>query len=354
MFQFLGDTISNVTSAFVTPAATNLIYMLQMVTLTGVTLYIVMTGYAIITGSVQVPFWAFMKQCLKILFITTLALSADSYTTTIFDLFKDLENSLSAAMNTAGGTPQNIYEVLDQSLNKGLDLVALCFEKAGDAGWTAIGSAFGWIIAGCTVAIGSLIVSLMGASVVLVAKFSLAIVFALGPLFIMCLLFPVTAKFFDSWLGQVLNFTLTIVIMAVIMTFAMKCYDSFIAAADFAGAQNPMYAALQIAALTGVLYHIIKQAGSIASALAGGISMHAMSLSQMASPIMSAQRGISQTVNGQSTRLDIGTGQMRTAGRLNHLARGNSMWNPRYAQKVTKDFSNEWGRFEGGKASQGK
>lgn len=350
VFQFIGDTVTNATNSFVTPAASNLIYMLQMVALTGVTLYFVLTGYAIMTGSVQQPFWAFIKQCLKIIVVMAFALSVDGYTNTILGALQDLEAGLSEAMRvSSSSSSMNIYQVLDQSLGKGLDLVAQCFDRASQAGITSFGTCIGWIIAGCCVAIGTIMVSMMGASTVIVAKFSLAIVFALGPLFIMCLMFPITAKFFDSWFSQVLSYTLTIVVMAVIMTFAMKSYDVFIADADFAGdSDNPMFAALQILTLTGVLYHLIKQAGSIASGLAGGISMSALTLRQIASPVMATQRGVTQVVNGQSTRRDLESGQMKTAGRLNHLAAGNTMWNPAYRQHVAENFGKNWGQAKGG------
>ena len=67
-----------------------------------------------------------------------------------------------------------------------------------------------------------------------------------------------------------MNYVLTIVIMAIVMTFSMKAYDTFIAGADFSGDgnSNPMFAALQIGALTGVLCWIILQAGGMASGLA--------------------------------------------------------------------------------------
>ena len=56
LFQFLGETVTNATGAFVEPAASNLMYGLQMLALTGVTLYMVLMGYAIGTGSVEAPF----------------------------------------------------------------------------------------------------------------------------------------------------------------------------------------------------------------------------------------------------------------------------------------------------------
>ncbi len=76
LFQYLGETITNATTAFVEPSASSLMYGLQMLAVTGVTLYMVLMGYAISTGSVEAPFASFMKQCVKIIIVAAFALSA--------------------------------------------------------------------------------------------------------------------------------------------------------------------------------------------------------------------------------------------------------------------------------------
>lgn len=353
VFQFIGETVSNATDAFVGPAAANLIFGLQMLAVTGVTLYIVLTGYAISTGAIESPFWTFVKQCLKIVIIAAFALSADGYSGHVMDTLNALEVGLSDAMNTSGGPPAtSIYQVLDQSLGKGLEIVAECFQQADEAGWN-FGAVLGWAIAGCIVALGTVLVSMLGGAVIIVAKFSLAIIFALGPLFILALMFPITARFFDSWFSQAMNYILTVVIMAIVMTFAMKAYDAFIAGADFSGDgnSNPMFAALQIGALTGVLIWIILQVGGIASGLAGGVSMAAMGVRHLIMPVtggLKGAKGVGNMVNPMTTRRDMQSGMMVTARRANHLVGGNTMWNPAYRQHVMQNMGKNWGRAKGG------
>ena len=351
VFQFIGDTVTNATDAFVTPAASDLMTALQMVVLTSVTLYITMTGYAISTGAVESPFWTFVKQCMKIIIIAFFALTADGYITGVMGAINGLESGLSQAMS-GGAAPPSIYAVLDQSLGKGFKIVGLCFQNADKAGWS-FGSVLAWAIAGIVVAIGTVLVAMLGGAVVIVAKFSLAVMFALGPLFIVSLMFPATARFFDSWFSQVMNYVLTIVIMAIIMTFAMAAYDSFIKDADFSGAgtTNPLFAALQIGTLTGVLCWIILQAGGMASGLAGGVSMAAMGIRHLISPVtggLNAAKGVGNMVNPMTTRRDMQSGQMVTARRANHLVAGNTIWNPAYRQHVMSNMGKNWGKATGG------
>jgi len=276
IFQFIGETVTNVTDAFVEPAASNLMFALQMLILTGVTLYITLTGYAISTGAVESPFWTFVKQCLKIVIIAIFALTVDGYIHGVLGAITGLESGLSQALS-GNTTPTSIYQVLDQSLGHGFEIVAQCFQKADEAGMN-FGSVLAWGVAGLVVATGTVLIAMLGGGVIIVAKFSLAVMFALGPLFIASLMFPMTARFFDSWFSQVMNYVVTIIIMAFIMTFAVKAFDVCIAGADFSGSgdMNPMFAALQIGALAGVLSWIILQANGMASGLAGGISAAAM------------------------------------------------------------------------------
>ncbi len=53
------------------PAAGDLIIALAAIATAGLSLYFTLTGYAIITGAVETPFWTFVKQSVKSLVIVT-------------------------------------------------------------------------------------------------------------------------------------------------------------------------------------------------------------------------------------------------------------------------------------------
>ncbi|RYZ91360.1 MAG: type IV secretion system protein [Proteobacteria bacterium] len=353
IFKYIGETVTNATDVFVQPAAQSLMLSLKWLVVTGVTLYITLTGYAISTGAVEVPMWTFVKQCLKIIIIAALALTVDGYIIGVTGAIDGLETGLIQGMSSSL-SPVSIYEVLDKSVGKGFEIVILCFQKADEAGWS-FGSVISWSVTGLIVFAGTVLVSLLGGGVIIVAKFSLAVMLAVGPLFIVSLMFPITARFFDSWFSQVMNYVMTIVIMAFVMTFTMKAFDSFIAQADFSGGGefNPMFSALQIGVLTGLLCWIILQATGMASGLAGGISSSVMGIRHLVSPVTSSietARGAGNRLNPMSTRRDMQSGMMTTARRGNHLVAGNTMWNPAYRQHVISNMGKNWGHATGGSA----
>lgn len=359
VFQFVGQTVQNATDAFVTPAASQLIFALKLTALAGMGLYFTLMGYSIATGAVQESFYTFLKSCIKVIIIAAFALNVDTYTTWVMGGFHGLQSGLVQAMDTSGSAtsgPQSIYKTLDDSFNGGMALVRSAFQNADAAGWRHMGTCIGWDIAGLVVAAGVVVMLLLGGAVVIVAQFGLAIMLAVGPLFIMCLMWPVTARFFDAWFGQCLNYVLTVVFISIVMSFAMSAFNAFIAGAHFGdpGDQNPMFAALQIGAVTGIFCWIILQVPAKAAALAGGMSMAAMTLRHLASPVAAGSRltkNAGNLLNPTSTRRDLQSGMMATGTRMDHLMAGNTVLNPAYRQAIRENIGRNWASKRGGKVS---
>lgn len=290
VFEFIGDSTDSVVDAFLVPTATNVIDVISPFAVGCVTVYFMLTGYQIITGAMQEYFWTFLVRSARILFITVFALNIGNYTYTVLGFFDSLESGLTTALSVGGGGG-NIYTALDDSFNRGLDAVDQCFINSANAGWD-VGTAVRWIICGIIVAIGTVFISALGGAMVIMAKFGLAILFALGPLFFVALMFPVTARMFDSWLVQVFNYILTIVVMALIMTFCMAVYNAAVGASDFSGEGVNSGAAegVKLLLVTIVLFVFIKRGTEIASSLAGGISLAAMGVRHFVSPISDSAR----------------------------------------------------------------
>ena len=353
LFQFIGETIDNAVAAFVSPAASNLIDTLGPVALAGTTLYLILMGYMTLGGYLTSPLSAVVKQAAKVALISAFAFNSVNYMSWVVDTVDGLQVGLSNAMTPGAGSVTSIYQTLDNSLDRAFNLVGECLSNANDAGMN-VGSALSWMFCALAIGLGSLIFMLIGGAIVITAKLSLAVLFGIGPFFIMCLMWPVTARFFDSWFSQVMNYTLTIVIVAIFISFSGAAFDRFIAGADVSadGQNSPAFAALQILGLTGLLSFILFQVGGLASGLAGGVSMAAMTLRQMASPATSAARSIStgaasaqDIVNPLSTRLDPKTGLQTTSRRLEHLAMGRSVVapNPAYRRAVMDQIKSSWG-----------
>ncbi len=353
IFQFLGETVQNASDALVIPTATNIISAITPLTISGLTIYIMLTGFQIITGAMQEYFYAFLVRSARIILITILGLNVVTYGTYVIGFFQGFESGIASVLSLGDANAANIYVSLDASFNKGLDAVDKCFLNADAAGFTSMGAALGWIISGLVVAVGTLIITAIGGALVIFAKFGLSILFAIGPLFFVALMFPVTAKFFDMWLSQIVNYIMTIIIVAIIMSFSMLCYNAVIDGADFSttGTKNPGSSAFQLLLLTLILSYLIKRCAEIAGALSGGVALAALGVRHFISPVTNTAAGARNILNPVSTRRDMQSGMMTSGTRMDHLMAGNTIANPSYRQTILQNLGKNWGMARGGQTT---
>lgn len=274
VFTSIGQTIDNATATFVTDVATDAIATVTPWALVGLELYIVLFAYNMIFGMVNAPFNAGLIKVGKIMFISTMALNADMYLNGVVSALTGIEEGLTAAFSGSSGG--SIYSSLDASLSKGIELILQCKQKAQEAGWAEAGTAIGWWIIAIIIAAGFALVVVVGGIIIMVSTTYLKILFAIGPLFIMALMFPITAKFFDSWIGYVFNHTLIVATTAVVLTLGVTIYDNEISKASIDSEQNMLGVALELLVVAAILYAITKGVVSMAAALAGGLSMAVM------------------------------------------------------------------------------
>lgn len=357
IFQVMGSMFDNATATFVSSKATALITAIKPTAIVGTGLFLTLYGYLIMVGKIQEPFKDFMVKAIKIVLIAALALNAPNYLTGIVTVINALQTELGAAL----GAPGSIFAQLDASLATGFDLMNVSFSNAADADWYDIATIFRWYIVGLLVAVATIIIVLIGGVTIIMASLLLKIMLAIGPLFIMCLLWPATAKFFESWVGQTLSYVIKIILVGIVMSFAMVIFSRVINSANLGSATvNPMVVAGQVIIGGYILYRIVLEVAGVASALAGGVSMSVMSLGQLASAAVAPARlagraasGVRNAVDPMTTRRDMQSGMMTTARRSNHMIAGNTIANPAYRQHVMQNLNRNWGRKKGGEVDKG-
>lgn len=234
--------------------------------LTGVTIYIITMGWAIMRGeandTLTTAFWKFFK----IAFISGIALSAGEYATTIVDGIQGIQSALIQAF---GGTT-TIGGLIDQGAQPFADLGDVLYSDAV----TGVFPNFMLLIAAGLVAIAEFFLFIIALGTYLIAKVSLALVLAVGPVFIFCALFPATQRFAESWLGQALSFVFLNVLIAAgitMLTSSARKYAAHILAHYDAAAI--MQDTLGLVLMSGALGVVMLNLSTIASALSGGASI---------------------------------------------------------------------------------
>ncbi|HEX5776704.1 MAG TPA: type IV secretion system protein [Caulobacteraceae bacterium] len=224
-------------------------------------LYVLLYGFAILRGSITEPVMDFAVRSIKLAFIYMLATTA-AYTSFVTEpLFHVLPDTLARAIS-GSGVP-NVGAAFDQFFAR----AAYLAEKiAAEASPLDLGP---WILAAVVYLVGALAAAL-GFGVVMIAKVALALLVALGPIFIACALFEGSRRFFFGWLSQAVNylvlFALIITVFQLILALVSQQWGQI-------DGQDPMAGGLLFIALCLLGAIFFLQTPAIAAGIAGGASV---------------------------------------------------------------------------------
>jgi type IV secretion system protein VirB6 len=266
VFAFLTASIDSALSTYVTSVSSSLAATLAPLVVTGLSIHYTLFGLAVMRGEADASLPKLAWNLAKHSMIFSIALTAAAYQEWAVDTVNATTGLLVQAASPSGATSLAI--ALDQMDAQG-----------GEYAMTVLGHGMtlmpigGWLdlIAGIVIMVSNLaLMALIGIWGIL-AKVALTFVLAFGPLFISLLAFPATKKFFDAWLGKVLNYLLLTVFMAAVTTFSMRIAGSFVSQMMAAGdSSNSFSDAFGFALLSITLIVVTWQMPSIASGIAGG------------------------------------------------------------------------------------
>jgi type IV secretion system protein VirB6 len=224
-------------------------------------LYVLLYGVAILRGAIAEPVMDFAVRSLKLALVYMLATTA-AYSTYVTDpLFHVLPDTLARAIG-GSGVP-NVGAAFDQFFAR----AAYLAQKIANDG-NAVNPA-PWIEAAVVYLVGALAAAL-GFGVVLTAKVALALLVALGPIFIACALFDASRRFFFGWLAQAVNY---LVLFALIITVFQLILSLVAQQWGRIDGQDPAAGGLLFIALCLLAVVFFVQTPVIAAGVAGGASL---------------------------------------------------------------------------------
>jgi type IV secretion system protein VirB6 len=289
IFVYIGTSIDNALSTFVTTTSSSVASAITPMVTAAVTIWILMYGWATMRGEVQEPVSQFARRAFMISLILAFALGAGVYQSNVVSAVNGVADGLTAIVAPSGST--NIYSGLDQLDSQSFDLMQTYWERGTNLmPW----GGYGDLIAALVVALCSCILLLVAGGFVMLAKTALALILGLGPLFIACLAFAPTSKFFDGWLSKVVNYLLLLVLMASIAGLAISIFGTYLGTLKSASTEtNALGDAFNMLILCGSLVVIALQAPAISAGLAGGAPISGMGVGgKMATMAAGAAGGI--------------------------------------------------------------
>jgi len=231
-----------------------------------VTVYIFLWGLAMWRGLIEEPLSDAVGRIFRIVLIASLALSMGYYGPHIATMLYNTPAELARVMVGGGVAPPET--IMDVALSKGNDIASAFWARGGI---TNLGLLFEalivWIFTG--------IIILYGTALIILSKLALGIVIALGPIFIAMMLFDSTKNFFQSWIGQALNYLFVYALVAAVVMIMFKLWAIQLAGVPLGGSVkfSDLIAALIVG---GASFVILMQVTGIASGLAGGVHIHTL------------------------------------------------------------------------------
>jgi len=224
-------------------------------------LYVLLYGVAILRGAIAEPVMDFAVRSVKLALIYLLATSPAYGDWITQPLFHGLPDTLARAIS--GQTGGDAGTAFDQF-----------FARAGYLGQKAAqdATAFNWVplVVGGAVFVTGALAAALGFGIVALAKVALALLVALGPIFIACALFEATRRFFFGWLSQAVNYLVLFALILAIFQLILALVGERWAAID---GQDPVVGGLLFIALSLLGAIFFLQTPVIAAGIAGGASL---------------------------------------------------------------------------------
>jgi type IV secretion system protein VirB6 len=215
MDQALAQYLSN--------TAATLCAVVAPVVATGIVIYIMLIGYAIIRGDASDTLHSAMWKSVKWSLVAAVALSAGGFNTYVVGGLNGIESGLFQATTGAlsGGA------LLDKALNEYINLFNQLVQNVQTNGmgmFPNVAVCFAILL----LAIASLVFFGLAVCVFMLAKVAEVLVIALGPAFIATLIFPPIQRFADAWLSAALNTVIIKVLAGIILTISTTMLQAMV------------------------------------------------------------------------------------------------------------------------------
>ena len=239
------------------------------------TLFLVAYGWAIMTGRIQSPIEESIKRLILVTVIATMLLFPyEIISVRLYPLFSEAPFGLAAMLPAAptafggwAGTIQapSIYTSLGDILESGL-VTAGGLVSDGD-GWVLP------ILHAVCILVSTIIVVGYATFLILLAKFAIALLVGLTPLFLVTLLFQTTRGMFERWLGLLINYSLVPIFALAILSFATLWMTRQLNNLIAAGA-DPSFADVGAYVIAScVSFLLLLQVTQLASSIGGGLAL---------------------------------------------------------------------------------
>jgi type IV secretion system protein VirB6 len=243
--------------------------VLEPAVVTLATIYVMVWGYLHLMGKINEPLDAGLKRIALIALVLGVGLRLWLYNTLIVDTFYNAPAQLAAAMVGANDPVGTIDAIWDS----GGIVAGNLWDKGGL--WKGD---FGFYLAGAVVWCLMGVLCVYAMFLIALSSIALAVLLALGPLFIGLLFFDATRRFFSAWIAQLANYALITLLTVMVAALLLHVVQSYAAQTAARGSAILTVDALNMMLIAVLVFLVLRQVMPIASGLAGGLALHSFGI----------------------------------------------------------------------------
>lgn len=260
IFAFLDNQFKAPLENFISSGTSNISTWVAGPLTVALVLYVVLYGYLVLRGGIEAPVLEFAYRAIKLGILVMLVRNAGDYRAFVTDVFfTSLPQEISTALNTG---PVPSASTFDALLDKG--------QASANQIWTRsswpldIPTAFG----GLLMIVITFVVAAIGYVVSLYARVALAIILALGPIFIALAMFQSTRRFTEAWIGQLVNFVILQILVVAVGSLLITALDTSFTTVE--AYEDVLMRPIAIGAIGIASFYVFYQLPGIAASLAAG------------------------------------------------------------------------------------
>ena len=233
------------------------------------TVYVTGWGYLLLSGRIREPLGDGLRRIAILALVLGVGVHLWLYNTLIVDTFYRAPSQFAAQVIGAAYPVQT----LDAIWNAGGAVAGRLFDQGsiwrGDLGFYLAGAVV-WVLVGLLCVYTMFLLAL--------SSVALSVLLALGPLFIVTLLFDGTRRLFMAWLAQLTNYALISILTVMVAALLLHLVQRYAAQTAALGTAIDTVDALDFLLATVLVFLFMHQVMPIAAGLSGGIALSTFGL----------------------------------------------------------------------------
>ena len=261
LFHQFWDWLANRLNAYISVHVAETAAIIEPAAVTLAVIYVMIWGYQHLRGQVDEAVVGGIVRLLTIVVVFGVAIRLWLYHSILVDTFFDAPAQFAARVLGAADPVSTIDRIWD----RGGTVAGVLWDKGGlltgDVGYYLAATAI-YLLIGFVCVYTMFLMAL--------SRVAVAVLLALGPIFIVLTLFEAGRRFFDAWLHELVNYALVTILTAMVAALMLDLVDAYAQQTAARGSAIMTVDALNLALAAGLVLLLLRQVLPIAARLAGG------------------------------------------------------------------------------------